>query len=159
MFLEKHNIKEAFAPVDLNAAAVVGSRVSIKGCEKIAIVISVGTSLTGGVVDISLKQHNASTAGTSKAIAVAHPYFKKVGADTSFTKVEVPVAADNYVLSSDFDVAAGTIVFEINAADLDVNNDFAWISVNLADGGVAKLGHAIYVLGDNEFIPAYSNAI
>lgn len=155
MFLETQNIKEAFSPVDLNTAAVVGSRVSMKGCQKVTILLSVGTSLTGGVVDINLLQHNASSSGTSKALAISNPYFKKVGAATVFTRVVPGAATDHYVLSSDFDTAQGLVAFEVQASDLDVNNGFGWISVSLADGGVTKLGHGVYILSKLASEPAY----
>jgi hypothetical protein len=156
MFLEKRNIKQAFAPVDLNTAAVTGARVSLAHVKKVACVISVGTSLTGGVVDITLKQHNAASAGTSKDLLVAKKYYKKVGTATKFTEVPATVAAANYVLSTDFDTNGGIVVFEVDAADLDVNGGFTHFSVNLADGGVAKVGSAIYILSDNDFTPAYA---
>lgn len=159
MFLEQHNMKEAFSPVDLNTAPVVGSRVSMKGAEKVTIAIFVATSLTGGVVDVTLKQHTAPSAGTSKALAVVNPYYKKVGAATSFTKVEPGSALSNYVLSTDFDTAYGVVVFEVKASDLDVNGGFNHVSVELADGGVAKIGHGVYILSDISHKPAYANAL
>lgn len=156
--MEHKNLKECFAPVDLNTAGAVGARIKLDKTPAVAVVLHIGTSLAGGVVDVTLKQHNAASAGTSKVLSVAKKYYKKVGAATEFTMVEPSVAASNYVLSTDFDTDGGIVVFEIEEADLDINNGFAWFSVDLADGGVAKLASGLYAF-EPEFKPAYAQTI
>ena len=165
MFLEKHNIKSAFGPVDANGAAVVGARVSMKECKKVTVVVEFGASLTGAVSEVSFNQHTASTAGTSKKLVLKNPYFKKVGTATAFTKVEAPVEADEEALaytvdlSTDLDTAKGVAVFEIDADQLDTNGAFTHVSVDLADAEVSKLVSGVYILGDNDQNPPYSKSI
>jgi hypothetical protein len=156
-FLDKHTIKQAFAPVDLNTAAVTGNRISLAKGQKVTVVIELADSLTGGAVDITLKQHDAASAGNTKVLAVDRPYFKKVGAATSFTKVEATgTAASNFVLSADFDTDPGNIVFEIESQDLDISNGYNHFSVDLADGAVSRIASAIYILSECRNVPAYA---
>lgn len=158
LLLEEKNMKQAFAPVDLNTAAVVGARVSMAGCDKIAIVLSMGSS-TGAAVGISLKQHNAASSGTSKALEVINPYFHKAGSATKFTKVEQTVAEDTYDLASLFAADGGIVVFEVLAEDLDVNNGFTHISVEVADSGAGKIAGGMYVLSNLRNEPGYSTDV
>jgi hypothetical protein len=156
--LEEYNAKQAFTPVDLNAAAITGNRVSLAANKRVAVVISVGAS-TAALLQVTLKQHNAATAGTSKDLSVANKYYVKAGAATSFTQVEPTVAAALYDLSTDFAANAGVIVFEVLDSDLDVNNGFTHFSIDVADSTAAKIGAAVYILRDSSYQPAYSLAI
>lgn len=146
---EDKALKQAFLPVDLNAAAVTGERINIGKGHRLAIVLTMGDS-TGAQVRPTLRQHNAATAGTSKDLEVANAYFHKAGAATVFTKVEPTAAAALYNLDSIFGDAEGIVVFEVLAEDLDVNNGFEFVSVDLADSGAAKVGAGIYVLEPRE---------
>ena len=156
--MEKANLKQVVLPVDLNTAAVTGARVSIKGCKRIAFVVSMGDSV-GATTQFTLRQHNAAAAGTSKDLSVANLYYKKAGTATKFTKVEPSVAAAMYDLSADFAAEEGIAVFEVLEEDLDVNNGFAWVSMDIADSGAAKLASVLAVLGGPDILPAYSQDI
>lgn len=147
-FLDEQAVKPAFDPADLNTAAITGNRISLAKGDRVAVILTLGDSLTGGVVSVTLRQHTAASAGTSKDLSVQLPYFKKIGAATKFTKVEPTVAAANYVLSADYDTEPGQVVFEVEAQDLDVNNGFTHFSIDLADAGVARNASAIYVLSE-----------
>lgn len=137
--MEKYNIKQVAGPVDGNTAAITGTRVGMKGYRRIAFVIQLGDSTTALAVTPTLRQHNAASGGSSKDLSVANPYFKKVGAATKFTKVEPTVAAAAYDLTTDFANDEGILVLEVLAEDLDVNNNFSHVSVDLADTGAAKM--------------------
>lgn len=157
-FMEEHTLKLVSVPVDMNTAAITGARIGMAKADRIAIILAMGTS-TAAVVDITLKQHNAATAGTSKDLSVANPYYKKIAAATSFTKVVPTAAAANYVLSADLAADSGIVVFEVNGEDLDVDGGFAWISVDIADSTAAKLLGATYVASSTRFLPAYAEVI
>ncbi len=150
---EVKGLKQAFAPKDLNGAATTGSRISLKEGDRVAVVISLGTS-TGAAVVATLRQHDAATSGNSKDLAVANHYFHKAGAATAFTKVEPTVEAADYTLSSLFAAAGGIVVFEVEASQLDINGGFSHFSVNLNDSTAAKLASAVYVL-NADGAPAY----
>lgn len=152
--LEKKVVKQVVAPVDLNTAAVTGNRVDLKDAKRATFILSMGAS-TGATVEVTLKQHNAATAGTSKVLEVDNKWYKKVGAATSFTKVEPSVAASLFDLSADFAAAAGIVVIEVLPEDLDVNGDFSHVSVDIADSGAAKLASCICVV-ESKIAPAHS---
>jgi len=143
---EEKGIKSAFSPVDLNAAAVTGNRVKLDKAGRCAVVIAMGSS-TAATVQITLRQHNAASAGTSKDVVVANSYFHKAGAATSFTRVEPTVAAALVDVSAVFAADGGVLVVEVVADQLDANGGFAWFSVDVADATAAKIGSGNYVLG------------
>jgi hypothetical protein len=156
--LEEYNAKTGFLPVDMNTAAITGARVSLAKNGKCVFVVSMGTS-TAAVVQFTLKQHNAASAGTSKVLEVANKYFVKAGAATVFTQTEPTVAASLFDLSVDFAANGGVAVFEVNAEDLDVEGDFGYVSLDVADSTAAKLGSCIYILRDCVYQPGYSVAV
>ena len=155
--MEKSNIKQAFAPVDLNTAAITGARVSLVEAKRVAIAISLGSS-TAAEVRVTLRQHNAASGGTSKNLEIANRYFHKAGAATVFTEVEPSSAAALYDLDAIFAADGGIVVFEVLAEDLDVNGDFSHISVDIADSAAAKIGAGLYIL-QSDIKPAYEVAI
>jgi hypothetical protein len=155
--MEGSNIKQVAVPSDMDTA-VTGARIKMEKGDRLAIVLSMGDSV-GAVVEFALKQHNAASGGTTKALEVMNPYFKKAGSATSFTKVEPTAVEDTYDLAADFAAQEGVVVFEVLGEDLDVNNGFAWVSVNAADSTVAKLLAGLYVVGKSRFQPAYEQAV
>ena len=156
--LFNNNLKLAHAPVDLNTAAITGARISLAKGEKIAILLLLGSSVGASVV-ATLKQHDASVGGTTKALEVANKYYHKAGAATVFTEVEPTVATDSYDLSAQFATDGGVAVLEINESDLDVDGGFSHISVDIADSGAAKIGATAYVVMNADYCPAYSESI
>ncbi len=158
-FMFSNNIKLAHLPVDLNTAAVTGARVKLDKGERLAIVCAMGDSTAATSVQFTLRQHNAASAGTSKDLLSAAPYYHKVAAATVFTKVVPTVAAALKDVTSLFANDEGTVVIEVLPEELDVNNGFAWVSVDIADAGAAKIGATFYVIVDSEYKPAFSIAL
>lgn len=156
--MEVENLKVVGGPVDFNTAAITGERVSMKACKRVAFICQMGDS-TSAVVEFTLKQHNAASSGTSKALTVMNPYFHKVGAATSFTKVEPTVAASVYTLSTLFADEPGVVVFEVLAEDLDTNNGFAWVSVDVTDSTAAKIGVVLAECRELGYKPGYNQVI
>ena len=156
--LMDENLKIGNVPVDLNTAAVTGARIKLSHGERLAIILVLGAS-TAAVVELTLKQHNAASSGTSKALSVMNPYFKKAGVATSFTKVEPVAAASVYDLSTDFNADSGIIVLEVLPEDLDVNGGFTHVSCDIADSTAAKIGALFYAVVDSKIKPAYEVAL
>lgn len=154
--LEQRNVKVLSAGADLNAAATVGGRVSMKNTERLSILLIVGTS-TGAAVTLSLVQSNAATGGTSKPLNIISPYYFKVDPATVFTRVEAP-GVDTVDLSTQFAAASGVIGFEVLAEDLDVNNGFSYVQLNIAKTTAAKQG-IVLALAEQRQWPSYQNAI
>lgn len=155
--METKQIVAAMDPVDLNTAAITGARVKLAKFDRATILIALGDS-TAATVEFTLKQHNAASGGTTKDLSLVNPYYKKAGAATVFTKVEPTTAAAVYDLSSDFAGEPGLVAFEVLSDQLDVEGGFYWISLNIADSAAAKIGSALYILGDERYKPAYEVA-
>lgn len=154
--MEKVNLK-ADVPSDFDTA-FTGSRVSLAKGDRLAVIVNFGDS-TAAVVTASFQQHTAASGGTSKALSIANIYFHKVGAATSFTKVEPTVAASSVDLAALLAAEPGIVVFEILAEDLDVSNNFTHVSINFADTTAAKLGSVVYLNHQVKAKPAYEIAL
>ena len=154
LLLEKQALKQVMAPADL-AVAVTGARIGISKGDKIAIAIVMGASLASTTA-FTLKQHDAATAGNSKNLEVANPYFYKAGSATAFTKVSPTVAAAVYDLSTIFSTAAGIVVFEVLSEQLDNENGYGYVSVDIGAAGAAKIGAGVYILDNVRHAPAYA---
>lgn len=157
-FMEQHNIKPVNVPADMNTAAITGARIALAKADRCAIVLHMGDS-TSATVEFTLKQHNAASGGTSKALTVANVYYHKLEAATVFTEVVPTAAASVYDVSSLFGSKEGVLVFEILGSDLDVDNGFNWISVDSADSTAAKLLSGLYITSDHRYVPAYAEAV
>lgn len=156
--MELVNMKNGFLPVDLNTGANTGARMSMKGCKRIAFVTTMGDS-TSAVATFSFQQHNAASAGTSKALSHSNPYYHKNAALTVFTKVQPASAASSFDLATQFAGDEGIVVFEVLAEDLDVTNDFAWVSMDIADTTAAKVGACVAIFLQNSAMPPYGDAV
>lgn len=141
--MEGATLKSAFLPVDANTAAITGARVSLANAQRCAVVVHMGDS-TAAVVTLTLRKHTAASAGTSADLSVAHPYYHKAGAATSFTKVVPGSAAAAYDLAALFADAEGIVVFEVLAEDL--GEGYTHFSLDVADSTAAKLVGGVYVL-------------
>lgn len=153
---EKITFKQVAAPADLNGAAVTGARIKLDKGFRVAVVATFGDS-TAAATDFTMQQHDAASGGNSKVVATSNPYFHKVAAATTFTKVAVDNASNVVptVLAGD----EGILVFEVLAEDLDVNSGFAWFSLNVADSTAAKVMGAVYVVHNVKGTPAYELAV
>ena len=156
--IEQNQIKKAFSVVDLNTAAVVGNRVDASKAHAFAVVVELGASV-GATVELTLKQHTLAVGGTSKVLPVVGAYYYKKDADAAFTKVELAAETSLFDLSTLFAADAGIVVLEIKASDLDVNNGFAFLSVDVADSAAAKLASGLVVAHAMKYCPAYKEII
>lgn len=156
--MEKQNLKQAHLPVDLNTAAITGARIKLDSGDRCAVVISMGDS-TAAVVQVTMRQHNAASAGTSKDLSVDNPYYHKKGAATSFTKVVPSSAAALVDASAQFADDEGILVLEVLSEQLDNDNGYYWFSVDIADSTAAKLAASVYEISDCRQNPAYSTAL
>lgn len=156
--LEGGNVKVLTSPVDMNTAAITGGRVNLKDQDRVHIMVVMGAS-TAAIVTFALLQHNAASAGTSKALPISNAYYHKAGAATVFTKVEPAVAASSYDLAALFAADGGVVIFEVLAEDLDVNAGFAWISLDALDSNAAKLGTVVAITDNVRVSPSYGTAI
>lgn len=156
--LFNNNLKQVHAPVDLNVAAITGARIALGKGEKIAIMMSLGTSVAA-ILQFAFKQHTAAAAGTTKALPISNVYYYKAGAATVFTKVEPSADSDTLDLSTIFAADGGIVVLEINQDDIDANNNYTHVSVDIADSAAAKLASTVYQVMNADFCPAHAESI
>lgn len=156
--MELANLKMAVVPVDLNTAANPGARIPLTGGQRVSWLILMGAS-TGAVVNATLQQHDAASAGNSKALSVSNAYYHKVSTATKFTKVVPGSAAAAFDVSTIFAALGGIAVFEVLAEDLDRDNNYAYASLSLDDSTAAKVGAVVAFIGNNRTLPAYSQDV
>lgn len=133
---------------DLDGAET--ARISMKELHKLAVIISCA-SLAQDVV-VKLRQHDAASGGNSKDLISKNPSFVKADADTVMTKKDASEIAD--ITFDELNSVNGIGVAEILSEDLDVNNGFAYVSVQLTTSG-ARVGSATYHSVMPRLKPAY----
>lgn len=147
------DISAGFTPVNLATAANTGKRVYLKDAAACTVVIYKGAGTAGDDPTITLKQHTASTAGTTADLAIIDHYYKKsettLDGDETWVK-ETQTAAATIVDPGGDGTSAEEeqiIVIEVDAAQL--SDGYKYISVDVGDVGTnAQLGCALYILHD-----------
>ena len=135
---------------DLNGSALAGARIKLDKGQGCAVVCHFGTG-AGATVSVSLDQHDAATAGSTASLNISRNYYVKSGADTSFTKTEIrsdESLSDTADISASVGAAEGIAIFDVRPEDLDVNNSYAFASVNIADSTTAKITSVEYHVYD-----------
>jgi hypothetical protein len=156
--LFEDNVKQAFQPKDL-ATATTGIRISAAKGERITFLLSLGDSVGAGTLALNLKQHNAASGGTTKALSVISKIYKKIGpAATVFTESEPTVASDVISLA-DFAADEGLVAVEVLPEQFDTNGGFGYFSVDLTVAGAAKIGGGVYIVSESNYRPAYADSI
>jgi hypothetical protein len=150
---EKKGLKQGVL-ASVNATPAVGERIELKELKRVAILVQVAAAASA-VLSLSLKQHNAASAGVTKGLEIANAIFHKVGAATSFTKVEPAVASDVVDVFALAGADKALVVVEVLQEDLDVNGDFNYISADIVGDATARIVGIAYV-GDAEYCPAYA---
>ena len=156
--MENIQIVSAFAPgTDINTDAE-GDWVSLKGFDGCLVVFHKAAGTAGDDPSIALNQATTVSGGSVKALTFNHIYHK-IGATAlsaigTFTKVELTSETDDLDLASvnstDLltDVGESLIVVNVRASDLDVDNSFDCIRLQIEgdDIGNATLSAAYYIL-------------
>lgn len=147
------DISTGFSPVDMSTAANTGKRVSLRNAGGVTIVLVKGAGTAGQDPVLTLKQHTASSGGTSaNLVAIDHYYVKSETAldgDETWTKVTQAAAA-----TITDPGGAGTsaeeeqiVVIEVDARSL--SDGYGYVSLDVADVGAnAQLGTVLYLLRD-----------
>ena len=149
-YFSETNGMKAMAPVDCSGG-LTGDVIDMKDSYKVAISLNFGSS-TGATVAANLKQFDGTN---TKALEIKSAYYIKKDAESVFTKVELD--SDSISLADLADVK-GHVVVEVLAEDLDRNNGFYGLSVDVACD-VAKLVAVEYIGHDMRFRPAYEQSL
>ena len=122
--------------------------VSMKGWDQIAIVLHAdnATTVTGSVVTV--KQATAVAGTGEKALSFATMYANEDTA-TNDTLVKTAVVSDTFTTVATNNLNS-LYVIEIKAADMDTENDFDCIRVDLTDPTAQDIG-ALYLLSRGRY--------
>lgn len=150
--------KQVVGPISFSSAQTGNARVDMRNAKRVTFIVSVGTSTSATAGTFTLQQSNAASSGTTKVCAITNPYYVKLAASAAYTRVDPGSATSLFDLFATIGDAAAVVVFEVLAEDLDVTNDFGWISLDTGAAGVAKLG-SVVALVDSDLKPAYLQTV
>jgi hypothetical protein len=157
LFMEKATAKVVLGPVDFNTGANTGERIDMRMFKRVTFICALAAGTTPDNHTFTLRQHTAASAGTSADLASDTPYFHKINAATSFTKI----TPDTAVAAKDLDTLAADnkfmVVFEVLQQEL--TDGYRWVSVDAADSGGSQLGCVIAICHEAVAKPAYSQVV
>lgn len=145
------DLSAGIVPVDSQTAAMTGTRVSLRHCGGVTIVVfkAAGTANDDPVLD--LQQHTASSGGTSADLDIIDHYYIKQEAtldgDETWTRV-TQTAASEVTLNATSAETQMIVVIEVDARSLSDGYDY--VSLDIADTGAAgaQLISCLYILRD-----------
>lgn len=146
------DIVPLIAPVNLNGGANTGKRVNMKNASKAAICVFAGVGTAASDLGLDVQQADDPVAGNIKDLDIVTTYFIKdelsLDGDETWAKITQAFASEIADVG-----AAGVsaeheqlVVVEVRADQLDNNNGFHWLSVNIPAPGATKLGCAFMIL-------------
>lgn len=144
------DIDGVIAPVALNTAANTGARIDMRKATTATFVIYCSAGTAGDdLAGITLREHTASSSGTSQNLATITEYFKK--SETTLDGDEVWTRITQSAAATTAD-ATGTTAEEQNMFVIEVRHDqlsdgFKWLSVDIPDlGAASKIGCCLVIL-------------
>lgn len=151
-FLQQATIEAAFVPVDMSAGANNGDWVSLENYERCVVVLFGAAGTAGDDPVFKLQQATAADGTGAKDLDFTVVY-EKVGtlsSVTSWTRTE-QAAATSYTNAASAE-AQKLIAVEVKADELDVDNDFAFLQLSVADVGTnAQVGAGFYIMLDPRY--------
>ena len=154
--VEEMQIVPAITPVDLQTGANNGDYISFKNYRHCTVIIYTGIGTAGDDEVISLTQATEVAGSTTKALNIDTIYYKvgatAVTAVETFTKATQTAAATYDTDGIDGAENVAMYVLEVDADDLDVDNGYDCMRVNVADvGGNEMLGCALYIMSEPRY--------
>lgn len=147
-FLDAADIVPVILPVDLAAGANNGLRVWMRNYDRIVFVFYAEVGAAGEDPIITLRQANAPTGGDEKDLSAIRRVWQKES--TGALPKDWTLISQNAAATYTSDTGGESnqlIVFEVDAADLDVANGFDHVTINVADTGATtgKIGCALAI--------------
>lgn len=149
LMVEKGKFVWAAEPKNYTGAANTKLYVNMALYNHLTIIIQVG-AWAGGTAAVTLAQANTQAGGSSKALAF-NLAFQWAATSASDVYTKTAVVSDTFNIS-----VANTInIIEVEAQDLDLTNNFNYVSVAIASpGGNNDLYGVIYYLSQPRFAQA-----
>lgn len=132
------DLSAGIVPVDSQTGAMTGKRVNMRLYETLAIVIYKAAGTANDDPVLTLKEHNASSSGTSQNLVAIDTYHMKQGTtlagSETWTKV-TQTAAATITFNSTSAESQAIYVVEVDAVKL--SDGFTYLSADVADTGSA----------------------
>jgi hypothetical protein len=142
------------APLDLQTART-GARVSLKNASAVTIVLFKGAGTAADDPTVTLKQHTASSSGTSANLAIIDHYYLKNATTLAGTETWsrlTQTAAATIVDPGGAGTSAESqqiLAIEVRAEQL--SDGYSYVSLDVADtGSNAQLGAVLYIVHNLE---------
>jgi len=148
LLVEEAQIVSAIIPVDSQSGANNGDWVSMKGFDRISVIVFKAAGVAGDDPVITIKQATDVSGTSAKALNFTR-IDAKVGAQTGVGQfTTVTQAAGNTYTDTVSAEAQGLFVIEFKSEDLDTNNGFDCVQLSIPDTGSAgaQLLCGLYVL-------------
>lgn len=141
--IDKAKIVVGCPPAALATTAGDGDYVSMKGYDRLTMILSVdnATTVTGGAVTLLQAQDVSATGAKELAFSTVYANID-VGAGEALTETAV---TSNTFTTTTVDNKNSLYVIEIKASDLDVDNGFDCVRIDVASMASA-VGSVIYIL-------------
>lgn len=146
------DISTGVVPVDLQTAQT-GKRVSLRNAGGCTVVIFKAAGTAGDDPTFTLRQHTASSSGTSADLAVIDHYYLKTEAtldgDETWVKETQSAAATIVDPGGDGTSAEAQQIIAIEVDATELSDGYDYISLDTTDtGSNAQLGCVLYLLRD-----------
>jgi hypothetical protein len=142
---EECKVVEAITPQA--GAAITGGYVSLKYSHRAFVVVHVNQA-AADVVAITIEQATNVSAGSSKPITNVVPIWANEDCAASDELVR---QTDAVAFTTSAAVKHKVVIFQIDAATLDLANGFDCITVKTAASNAANITSALYVLADYRY--------
>lgn len=158
--LERFQVVPVGLPKDLNDGATTGDYVSLKNYGRCLVLLLCGDGTAGSDVSLTLYQAT-DVAGTGakalNALLTGRVYTKEHASALTgvgqWTEETVSTATNTHAPA---DSGEQVLLWglEVMSTDLDTDGGFDCLRVDINDPGAAKIGAALYILGDPRYAAA-----
>jgi hypothetical protein len=158
------DIGTGFIPVDMQTAANTGKRCSLKHAAGVAIVLFKAVGTAGDDPVLTLKQHTASSGGTTANLAVIDKYWYKSAVSAAMANTEAWIEVSQAAAATISDPgglgfsAESSMIVVVEVLAEQLSDGYAYVSLVVADtGGNAQLGGVLYLLHGLKYPAAPAN--
>jgi len=150
-------------PADLNGAATTGDYISLKNYDRVLVLLAYGDGTAGSDPALAVYQATSVAGGSAKVLncletgriyrldAATYAAYAALTSSTFVWSKVTQATADEQYAPTDNGETVGIIALEIEASDLDADNGFDCIRVDVSQAGAAKYGALIYLLADPKY--------
>lgn len=141
-------IVEGFDPQATNGNPA-SAYVNVSNYHQVYILIHVDKD-NAAETSFALEQATSSAGAGNKALANTVPLWSNLNTGDSDALVRQTNAV-SYALDDAADGRGQIVVFQVDPSRLDINNDFNWIRVQVADGNADNTASCLFVLTDARY--------